>query len=85
MFGAAPPPQTESTPISSRYDLFICNGILFNHESPRCGETFVTRKVTRAAGRISQGLQEKLYLGNLDPRRDWGFIGDCVEALKPCG
>jgi GDPmannose 4,6-dehydratase len=63
------------------YDLFICNGILFNHESPRRGETFVTRKVTRAVGRIKLGLQEKLYLGNLDAQRDWGFAGDFVEAL----
>jgi GDPmannose 4,6-dehydratase len=63
------------------YGLFICNGILFNHESPRRGETFVTRKVTRAVGRISQGLQEKLYLGNLEARRDWGFTGDYVEAM----
>jgi GDPmannose 4,6-dehydratase len=63
------------------YDLFICNGILFNHESPYRGETFVTRKVTRAVGRISQGLQDKLYLGNLDARRDWGFAGDYVEAM----
>src|SRR5438067_8802134 len=63
------------------YELFICNGILFNHESPRRGETFVTRKVTRAVGRIKEGLQEKLYLGNLDARRDWGFAGDYVEAI----
>ena len=63
------------------YGLFICNGILFNHESPRRGETFVTRKVTRAVGRISEGLQDKLYLGNLDARRDWGFAGDFVEAM----
>ena len=63
------------------YGLFICNGILFNHESPRRGETFVTRKVTRAVGRISQGLQDKLYLGNLEARRDWGFTGDYVEAM----
>jgi GDPmannose 4,6-dehydratase len=63
------------------YDLFICNGILFNHESPRRGETFVTRKVTRAVGRISQGLQDKLYLGNLETKRDWGFTGDYVEAM----
>ncbi len=63
------------------YGLFICNGILFNHESPRRGETFVTRKVTRAVGRISQGLQDKLYLGNLDAQRDWGFTGDYVEAM----
>jgi len=63
------------------YGLFICNGILFNHESPRRGETFVTRKVTRAVGRISQGLQDKLYLGNLEAKRDWGFAGDYVEAM----
>jgi GDPmannose 4,6-dehydratase len=63
------------------YGLFICNGILFNHESPRRGETFVTRKVTRAVGRISLGLQDKLYLGNLNARRDWGFSGDYVEAM----
>jgi GDPmannose 4,6-dehydratase len=63
------------------YGLFICNGILFNHESPRRGETFVTRKVTRAVGRISQGLQDKLYLGNLEAKRDWGFTGDYVEAM----
>ena len=101
MFGAAPPPQNETTPFVPRspyavskvaahwhavnyregYGLFVCNGILFNHESPRRGETFVTRKITRAAGRISLGLQEKLYLGNLDARRDWGFAGDYVEAM----
>ena len=63
------------------YGLFICNGILFNHESPRRGETFVTRKVTRAVGRISQGLQDKLYLGNLGAQRDWGYAGDYVEAM----
>jgi GDPmannose 4,6-dehydratase len=63
------------------YGLFICNGILFNHESPRRGETFVTRKVTRAVGRIKEGLQEKLFLGNLDARRDWGFAGDYIEAM----
>ena len=63
------------------YDLFACNGILFNHESPRRGETFVTRKITRAATRIKLGLQEKLYLGNLDAKRDWGFAGDYVEAM----
>lgn len=63
------------------YDLFVCNGILFNHESPRRGETFVTRKITRALGRIKRGLQEKLYLGNLDARRDWGFAKDYVEAM----
>jgi GDPmannose 4,6-dehydratase len=101
MFGAAPPPQSETTPFYPRspygvsklaahwfavnyreaHDLFICNGILFNHESPRRGETFVTRKVTRAVGRITQGLQDKLYLGNLDAERDWGFTGDYVEAM----
>jgi GDPmannose 4,6-dehydratase len=63
------------------YGLFGCNGILFNHESPRRGETFVTRKITRAAGRIKEGLQDKLFLGNLDARRDWGFAGDYVEAM----
>jgi GDPmannose 4,6-dehydratase len=63
------------------YNLFISNGILFNHESPRRGETFVTRKITRALGRIKAGLQKKLYLGNLDSRRDWGFAGDYVEAM----
>jgi GDPmannose 4,6-dehydratase len=61
--------------------MFIANGILFNHESPRRGETFVTRKITRAAGRIKMGLQEKLFLGNLDAKRDWGFAGDHVEAM----
>ncbi|MFB3925248.1 MAG: GDP-mannose 4,6-dehydratase [Syntrophales bacterium] len=63
------------------YRMFVCNGILFNHESPRRGETFVTRKITRAATRIKLGLQEKLYLGNLDAKRDWGFAGDYVEAM----
>lgn len=63
------------------YDMFICNGILFNHESPRRGETFVTRKITRALGRIKVGLQHKLYLGNLEAKRDWGFAGDYVEAM----
>jgi GDPmannose 4,6-dehydratase len=63
------------------YGLFLCNGILFNHESPRRGETFVTRKITRALARIKLGLQEKLFLGNLDARRDWGFAGDYVEAM----
>jgi GDPmannose 4,6-dehydratase len=61
--------------------MFACNGILFNHESPRRGETFVTRKITRAATRIKLGLQEKLYLGNLDAKRDWGFAGDYVEGM----
>ena len=63
------------------YGLFASNGILFNHESPRRGETFVTRKITRAATRIKLGLQEKLYLGNIDAKRDWGFAGDYVEAM----
>jgi GDPmannose 4,6-dehydratase len=63
------------------YDLFACNGILFNHESERRGETFVSRKITRAATRIKLGLQDKLYLGNLDARRDWGYAGDYVEAM----
>lgn len=101
MFGAAHPPQTETTPFHPRspygvskvaahwfavnyreaYGLFIANGILFNHESPRRGETFVTRKVTRAVGRIAHGLQDKLYLGNLDAKRDWGFAGDYVDAM----
>jgi GDPmannose 4,6-dehydratase len=101
MFGAAPPPQSETTLFHPRspyavakvasywygvnyreaYGMFIANGILFNHESPRRGETFVTRKITRAAGRIKLGLQQKLYLGNLDAKRDWGFAGDYVEAM----
>jgi GDPmannose 4,6-dehydratase len=101
LFGASPPPQSESTPFHPRspyaaakryaywitvnyreaYGMFACNGILFNHESPRRGETFVTRKITRAVGRIKEGLQEKLFLGNLDARRDWGFAGDYVEAM----
>jgi GDPmannose 4,6-dehydratase len=63
------------------YGLHASNGILFNHESPRRGETFVTRKITRAATRIKLGLQERLYLGNLDAERDWGFAGDYVEAM----
>lgn len=63
------------------YGMFACNGILFNHESPRRGETFVTRKITRALARIKYGLQEKLYLGNLNAKRDWGFAGDYVEAM----
>ncbi|HZQ52540.1 MAG TPA: GDP-mannose 4,6-dehydratase [Bryobacteraceae bacterium] len=101
MFGAALPPQNETTPFYPRspyavskvaahwyavnyreaYGLFIANGILFNHESPRRGETFVTRKITRAVARIKAGLQNKLYLGNLEARRDWGFAGDYVEAM----
>jgi len=63
------------------YGLFALNGILFNHESPRRGETFVTRKITRAATRIKIGLQDKLFLGNIDAKRDWGFAGDYVEAM----
>jgi GDPmannose 4,6-dehydratase len=63
------------------YGLHASCGILFNHESPRRGETFVTRKITRAATRIKLGLQKKLYLGNLDAQRDWGFAGDYVEAM----
>ena len=102
MFGAANPPQAESTPFYPRspyavakvagywycvnyreaYDMFISNGILFNHESPRRGETFVTRKITRAVGRIKLGLQDKLYLGNLDAKRDWGMPG---TMSRPCG
>jgi GDPmannose 4,6-dehydratase len=63
------------------YGMFICCGILFNHESPRRGIPFVTRKITRAAARIRHGLDKKLYLGNLDAKRDWGFAGDYVEAM----
>ena len=63
------------------YNIFAGNGILFNHESPRRGQTFVTRKITRAATRIKLGLQDKLYLGNLEAKRDWGFAGDYVEAM----
>jgi len=63
------------------YDMYACNGILFNHESPRRGETFVTRKITRAVARIKLGLQEKVYLGNLDAKRDWGHAKDYVEGM----
>jgi len=63
------------------YGMHVSSGILFNHESPRRGETFVTRKITLAAARIKLGLQDKLYLGNLDAKRDWGFAGDYVEAM----
>jgi GDPmannose 4,6-dehydratase len=63
------------------YGLFACNGILFNHESPRRGETFVTRKITRAVAHIKAGLQKKLYLGNLDAKRDWGYAPEYVEAM----
>ena len=93
LFGASPPPQSETTPFYPRspyaaakiyaywmtvnyregYNLFACNGILFNHESPRRGETFVTRKITRAVANILKGNQKKLYLGNLNAKRDWGF------------
>lgn len=63
------------------YGMYACNGILFNHESPRRGETFVTRKITRAAARISLGLQKQLFLGNMNALRDWGFAGDYVEGM----
>ncbi|MCS6915188.1 MAG: GDP-mannose 4,6-dehydratase [Myxococcales bacterium] len=63
------------------YGIFACNGILFNHESPRRGETFVSRKITRAATRIKLGLQDRLFLGNLDARRDWGYAAEYVEAM----
>ena len=63
------------------YGMFACSGILFNHESPRRGESFVTRKITRAAARIKLGLQDKLFLGNLDAKRDWGYAPDYVEAM----
>ena len=101
MFGAASPPQNESTPFHPRspyaaakvyaywmarnyregYNLFSCNGILFNHESPRRGETFVTRKITRTLARIISGKEKFLYLGNLDAKRDWGFAPEYVEAM----
>jgi GDPmannose 4,6-dehydratase len=101
MFGAASPPQDETTPFSPRspygaakvysywitrnyregYGLFAVNGILFNHESPRRGETFVTRKITRAVARICDGRQDVLYLGNLDAVRDWGYAPEYVEAM----
>lgn len=101
MFGASPPPQSESTPFYPRspyaaakvyaywltvnyreaYGLYAVNGILFNHESERRGETFVTRKITRAATRIKLGLQDKLYLGNLEAKRDWGHARDYVEGM----
>jgi len=101
MFGATPPPQSESTPFYPRspygaaklyahwitinyreaYGMFAVSGILFNHESPRRGETFVTRKVTRAVCRIKLGLQDKIQLGNLDAKRDWGHARDYVEAM----
>src|SRR5262249_14656707 len=63
------------------YGMFACNGILFNHDSPRRGETFVTRKIVRGLGRIVRGEQSKIYLGNLDARRDWGYAPEYVEAM----
>jgi GDPmannose 4,6-dehydratase len=101
MFGDAPPPQNEETPLRPRspygaakayghwmvrnyregYGMFAVNGILFNHESPRRGETFVTRKITRAIARMKYGLEKKLFLGNLEAKRDWGYAGDYVEAM----
>ncbi len=101
MFGAAPPPQNESTEFYPRspygaakvysywitknyreaYGLHAVNGILFNHESPRRGETFVTRKITRAVARIKEGKQHELFLGNLDARRDWGYAPEYVVAM----
>jgi GDPmannose 4,6-dehydratase len=101
MFGAANPPQNESTEFYPRspygvakvysywitknyreaYGLFAANGILFNHESPRRGETFVTRKITRAVARIAKGQQKELFLGNLDARRDWGYAPEYVVAM----
>jgi GDPmannose 4,6-dehydratase len=63
------------------YNMFIANGILFNHESPRRGETFVSRKITRAVGRIKMGLQDKVFLGNIDAKRDWGYARDFVESM----
>lgn len=101
LFGAALPPQSETTPFEPRspyaaaklysywitrnyregYHLFASNGILFNHESPRRGETFVTRKITRALAAIKSGKQSKLFLGNLDSKRDWGYAPEYVEAM----
>ncbi len=101
LYGATPPPQSESTPFYPRspyaaaklysfwitknyreaYGMFATNGILFNHESPRRGETFVTRKITRAAARIKAGVQKDLYLGNLDSVRDWGYAPEYVEGM----
>lgn len=101
MFGAAPPPQDESTPFHPRspygvakvygywatknyreaYGLFAVNGVLFNHESPRRGETFVTRKLTRAVARIKAGLDDHVYMGNLDAVRDWGYAPEYVEGM----
>ncbi len=101
MFGAAEPPQLETTAFLPQspyacgkvcahyltrnyresYGMFACSGILFNHESPRRGETFVTRKITKAVARIKKGLQKELRLGNLDAKRDWGYAKEYVEAM----
>lgn len=101
LYGATPPPQSETTPFYPRspyaaaklysywitknyreaYDMFAVNGILFNHESPRRGETFVTRKITRAVARIKAGVQQDLYLGNLESVRDWGYAAEYVEGM----
>jgi GDPmannose 4,6-dehydratase len=101
LFGAAAPPQHESTPFEPQspyaaaklyaywmvknyragYGMHASNGILFNHESPRRGETFVTRKITRAIAKIKAGTQKKLYLGNLDAKRDWGYAPEYVECM----
>jgi len=101
LYGATPPPQSETTPFYPRspygaaklysfwitknyreaYGLFATNGILFNHESPRRGETFVTRKITRAVARIKAGVQRDVYLGNLDAVRDWGYAPEYVEGM----
>jgi GDPmannose 4,6-dehydratase len=101
MFGATPPPQSETTEFYPRspygaaklyaywmtqnyreaYGLFAVNGILFNHESPRRGETFVTRKISRAVAKIKLGIQKNLYLGNLDAARDWGYAPEYVRAM----
>lgn len=101
LYGATPPPQSETTPFYPRspyaaaklysywitknyreaYDMFAVNGILFNHESPRRGETFVTRKITRAVAAIKAGKQDHLYMGNLDSVRDWGYAAEYVEGM----
>lgn len=101
LYGATPPPQSETTPFYPRspyaaaklysywitknyreaYDMFAVNGILFNHESPRRGETFVTRKITRAVAAIAAGQQDHLYLGNMDASRDWGYAPEYVEGM----
>jgi len=101
LYGATPPPQSETTPFYPRspyaaaklysywitknyreaYDMFAVNGILFNHESPRRGETFVTRKITRAVAAIKMGTQKHLYLGNIDSVRDWGYAAEYVEGM----